>query len=317
MNAASRPLAALTGATGFLGAHLVRALDGAGFAVRVLARRDPSPPGWGDARPEVVAGDLSDVAALERLAEGADVVVHAAGAIRAPSLAAFLAVNRDGGVRLAESVRRRAPDARFLLVSSLAARSPEVSAYAASKRAGESAAAESFAPERFTVVRPPVLYGPGDRETLALFQAARLSPVLPVLSARARIALLHVEDAAAQIAALALRTGGGTYTLADARPEGYGWREILSGAGAAVGRRPALAPIPLGLLPAIAGASGLIGRVTGKPPTISADKVRELLHPDWGVNPLEMAPGAPPPRYGLETGFAAAVAWYRTAGWLG
>ena len=309
-------LAALTGATGFMGSHLVGALQAQGFDVRVLARREPSPPGWTGPRPEVVAGDLSDVAALERLVEGAAVVVHCAAAIKAPDLAGFMAVNRDGTTRLAEAAARRAPGAHVLVGSSLAARAPEVSSYAASKRAGESAAAAVIPSERLTIVRPPAIYGPGDRETLTLFQAAALSPVLPLLSGSARMSLMHVADAAAHTAALAARRSGGTWTLADERPEGYGWREILLGLGAAVGRRPLLVPVSPGVLTLAAGAGDALSRVTGRPPLLSPDKVRELLQADWAVTRTEMADGLPAPKFNLEAGFASAAAWYRAAGWL-
>jgi nucleoside-diphosphate-sugar epimerase len=187
-----RPVAALTGATGFLGAHLVRALSDAGFSVRVLARREPSPPGWGEVQPHIVAGDLSDPAALAKLVEGAAVVVHAAGAIKAADLTGFMAVNRDGTERLA---RACPSDAAFILVSSLAARSPELSAYAASKRAGEIVAIDVLG-ERVTIVRPPAIYGPGDRETLAIFDAAAKSPILPGLARIGNAAgLLSAEKA--------------------------------------------------------------------------------------------------------------------------
>jgi nucleoside-diphosphate-sugar epimerase len=312
----SRPLAAVTGSTGFLGVHLVRALREAGFQVRALARREPAAPGWGAAEPEVVAGDLSDAASLERLVDGAAVVVHVAGAIRAPDLEAFMAVNRDGSARLADATLARAPDARFVAVSSLAAREPAVSAYGASKRAGEEAAAERIAPARLTVVRPPAIYGPGDRETLTIFQAAASSPILPVLSPRARLALIHVEDAAAAIAALAARPAPGVFALADGRPAGYGWREIVSAAAAAVGRRPVLAPVPGAALPLLAQAGSFLARMNGKAPLISADKVGELMHPDWAVSATELPPERPQPRYGLESGFGATVSWYRDAGWL-
>ncbi|OYX33085.1 MAG: hypothetical protein B7Y99_07840 [Caulobacterales bacterium 32-69-10] len=313
MTVSTRPIAALTGATGFLGAQLVQSLDAAGFQVRALARREPSPPGWGEARPQIVSGDLSDDAALQRLTDGAEVVVHCAGAIRAPDLAGFLAINRDGTDRLA----RLAQDSRFLLVSSLAARAPEISAYAASKRAAESVAAQIIPPERLTIVRPPAIYGPGDRETLTLFQAAAMLPVLPVLSGQARMSLVHVEDAACHISALAARQPiGATYTLADDRPEGYGWREVLGALGKSVGKTPILANFPPGALGFLTSVSGLLSRVNGRPPLLSADKARELLHLDWAVRKDELAPDLPPARYGLEAGFASTASWYRVAGWL-
>ncbi|HTK35811.1 MAG TPA: NAD(P)-dependent oxidoreductase [Caulobacteraceae bacterium] len=305
----SRPIAALTGATGFLGAHLVQALDAAGFSVRVLARREPSPPGWGEVRPEVIPGDLSDPDALARLVEGAKAVVHAAGAIKADDLAGFMRVNRDGTVDLARACRVGAPEAPFVLVSSLAARQPELSAYAASKRAGETVAVELLG-ERATVIRPPAIYGPGDRETLAIFRAAATSPLLPVLSADARMALVHVEDAARTVAALALAPAPGVWALADSRPEGYGWREILAAAAAAVGRGPALVPVPAWALPGLAR----IGVAAG---LLSREKVGEILHKDWAIRPEDLAPGAPPVRWSLDEGFAATADWYRRAGWLG
>lgn len=313
---ASPPLAALTGATGFLGVHLVRALAAEGFRVRALARREPSAPGWGEAAPEIVRGDLFDTDALDRLVAGASVVIHAAGAIKAADLAGFMAVNRDGSAHVAAAIRRAGSDAHLVAVSSLAAREPSISAYAASKRAGESAALEVLGQGRVTVARPPAIYGPGDRETLTLFRAALASPVLPVLSSRARVALVHVEDAAAQIAALAGRPTGGVHAQADGRPEGYAWREIFQAAGRAVGRRPIPTPLPAGLLPLVVGAAGFVARMNGRPSPVSADKLGELLHPDWAVDSAELDPNRPPPRFDIDSGFAHAVAWYRGAGWM-
>lgn len=168
----SQRLVALTGATGFLGVHLVRALAAADFRVRVLARRPPSEPGWGGVAPERIKGSLEDEKAVDQLVDGADVVVHAAGVIKADTLAGYMGVNCDGVLRMAAAVERRAPSARFLLVSSLAAREPKLSRYAASKAAGEAAAAALINESRLVVVRPPAIYGPGDLETFTVFKAA-------------------------------------------------------------------------------------------------------------------------------------------------
>jgi uncharacterized protein YbjT (DUF2867 family) len=193
----SRGLAAVTGATGFLGRHVVRSLAESGWRIRVLARRDVIHPLWRDLEIEVVLGDLGDQAVLSRLCRGADLVVHTAGLIKARDRQAFEAVNVEGARRLAE-----ATGGPMLLVSSLAAREPGLSDYAATKRLGEEAA-RMLLGDRLTVVRPPALYGPGDPETLPLFKAAAASPVLPLFDPGARIALMHVHDAARQIAALA------------------------------------------------------------------------------------------------------------------
>ena len=134
----ARPLAVLTGATGFLGGPLMRALDADGYDLRVLTRPGAA-PAWDGLSPDIMPGRLGDVDALERLVRGADLVVHAAGLIKARSRDAYFAINAEGAARLAAAASRCAPEARVLLVSSLSAREPGLSAYAASKAAGEAA----------------------------------------------------------------------------------------------------------------------------------------------------------------------------------
>ena len=128
-------LVAVTGATGFIGRRLVRRLVDSGWRVRALARRPDE--GLRDAGAEVVRGALEDDASLKALVELANAVVHCAGAIRAPSHEAFVHINCDGTARLARAIVAQPRPPRLLLMSSLAARSPELSSYAASKRMAE------------------------------------------------------------------------------------------------------------------------------------------------------------------------------------
>lgn len=248
-------LAAVTGATGFVGRRLVYALTAAGWRVRVLVRRSGAGM-WVHANTEVVVGDLDDPAALETLAKGAEVVIHAAGLIKARSREAFFEVNVAGARRMAEAVG----EGRMVLISSLAARAPELSHYAASKRAGEEAVRKILG-ERLTVMRPPAIYGPGDRETLALFQVARATPCLPTPgSAAARLALIHVDDVSASV--LAHLDGvwtPGVFALGGARPAGYGWRDLPGGGRR---RRPHAGPRSL----AVRADSGRRRRLRGRRP---------------------------------------------------
>lgn len=280
--------------------------------MRVLARRDPVDPLWRDAMPEVVVGDLGDAAALARLCDGADVVIHGAGLVKAQSRAAFDVVNVAGARRIAEAAVG-AP--HTVLISSLTARQPGLSHYSASKQAGERAMAEVLG-DRLTVARPCAIYGPGDRELLPVFQAAAVSPVLPIISANGRVAMIHVEDAARQTVALAdgpprARPVG----LSDARPEGYSWRELMSAAARACGRTPRLAPVPKALIQAV-GITNDFTVLLGQTPMLTSAKARELLHADWAVSREERLETAPAVIYDLEAGFSATVAWYRTAGWM-
>jgi nucleoside-diphosphate-sugar epimerase len=292
----------------------VRALGEAGWRTRILVRRDPVDPLWRDQPLEVTPGDLSDEGALARLCAGADVVIHAAGLVKAASRAAFDAVNVAGSVRLARAAAAAgAPHVVF--VSSLTAREPRLSHYSASKHAAEQAMAEVLG-GRLTVIRPCAIYGPGDRELLPVFRAAAVSPVLPLLGESSRVAMIHVADAAAQTVALAAaQPSGRTVALADERLEGYGWRELMAEAARACGRTPRFAPAPRALVRLI-GITNDFTALAGVNAMLTSAKVRELLHPDWAVAPEERAHGIAPARYDLQSGFADTVAWYRSAAWM-
>ena len=288
-----------------------------GWPVRLLLRSEPSIGDWRGRGADVVTGSLSDEAALERLVDGAGVVIHVAGVIKAASRAEFFKGNRDGTQALAATVQRLAPAAHFLHVSSLAAREPLLSDYAASKRAGEDVA-RAMLGERVTVLRPPAVYGPGDRETLVFFQLARQRLVPLLGSASARAAMIHVDDLVRLIERLAaMPPSGRVLTAADARPEGYRWDEVLGAAARAVGNvRARLVRAPQALLRAVA-LVGDVGRRLGAANMLNSQKLRELRHEDWSVSAGELAT-APDwaPRFDLDTGFADAVAWYRANGWL-
>ncbi len=317
MTAAGKTIA-VTGATGFVGRHAVAALVARGWQVRVLARSEPAHPLWQGLKLEVVLGALDDAPALDRLVRGADAVLHLAGAIKARDTAAFMQVNRDGTAALVAAVQRAAPTAHFLQISSLAAREPQLSGYCASKQAGEAAVTQQLSPQQFSVLRPPAVYGPGDRETMVFFQLGA-QPVIPLLGRpNARIAVIHVEDAVAAFAdRLDAGASGNIQCLADARPEGYSWRQILQAAADATGNlRPRFVQVPRPLLKGLGSAASVGAGLLGKAAMFNAGKLRELLHEDWSVSPLEQFQPAQAARHGLVEGFRSAAAWYRQAGWL-
>ncbi len=311
-------LIAVTGATGFVGRYAVAALAAAGWQLRVLARSDPAHPLWQQARPEVVLGSLADPTALERLVRGADAVLHLAGAIKARDNAGFMQVNHAGTLAIAEATRRVVPKAHFLHVSSLAAREPALSGYCASKRAGEEAALATLGTAQVSVIRPPAVYGPGDRETLAFFQLARL-PLIPLLGRpTARLAVIHVEDAvSALIARLQAGPSGLVQTLADENPTGYSWQQILAAAATAVGnRKPRFVQLPRPLLSGVGHTAGLLAQLAGQAAMFNAGKLRELLHEDWSVPAQGLFRPAANPRYSLGVGFKTTADWYVGQGWL-
>lgn len=316
--ATEAPLLALTGGTGFLGLHLAPALSRAGFRLRLLSRRPVEHPALEGLTFETVCGALEDEAALAALVRGADVVVHGAGLIKARSRAEFLRGNRDGTAALARAARLHAAGARFIFISSLAAREPGLSPYAFSKRAAEEAAKAAYgdAPGQLAIVRPPAIYGPWDRESLAMFKAAkgRIAPVL----GDSKVAVIHADDAAGAITALAgAGFRPGCFALADTQAQGYTLRFVAMQAGAAMGGAPRLVKLPASLVLAAGALSGAAGWLRGAPPIFTLGKAREILHPDWSVPAQELLPREIyAPRIGLAEGFAQTAAWYRQAGWV-
>ena len=275
----------MTGATGFIGAALLPHLTGSGWRVRALYRpragRAPAASPW----VEWLPGDLDDDGALGALVAGADAVIHCAGTVRGARQPDFDRVNAEGAGRVAQAAANTARAPRFLLMSSLAARMPELSHYAGSKWRGECAVKAASGKMRWTVLRPPAVFGPGDRELLPLFRciASGFAPV--PAGAAGRFSLLHVDDlAAAVLNWLAADTGyGETFELDDGRPGGYDWDTVVTLAGRALhaGRPVRRVPVPLSLLRLAALANLGAGRLLGYAPMLTPGKVREITHPDW------------------------------------
>lgn len=321
--------AAVTGATGFVGQRLVRRLQELGAETTLLVRSEVrARPFSGLAR--LVLGDLESAPALADLAQGADTLFHVAGLVAARSEADFLHVNRDGARRVAEAARA-AGVKRMVLVSSLAATGPArrgepvtedtppnpVTPYGRSKLAGEQAARSVGVP--MTIVRPPAVYGPGDRAFLPLFRAVRLG-VAPVLgSGQQDLSLVHVDDLVGALLAVAGASASEGRLYHTAGPEVVTQRELVQAIGRAFGRRDvrvvALAP-PLVrmVLRLSAAAASLTGRVT----QLAPNKGPELLAPAWTCSSEAVARdtgwrAAIP----LERGLTETAAWYREQRWLG
>ena len=311
---AVKGLAAITGGTGFIGRRVVTRLHDRGWRVRALARR-PEP--WlAEAGAEVVGGALEDPASLEALVESAQAVVHCAGAISARSRNQFVQVNRDGTAALAAAIVAQPRPPRLLLMSSLAAREPDLSSYAASKRMAEDAARQMLTGKAdFCILRPPAVYGPGDRATLPVFRQIRKG-LLFVPSADARFSLLYVDDLAEIVAGLLEGPPWhGTIMEPDDGSGGYSWADLARIASGHLDRRVRTVPVPWLALWLPAACSQILGVALRRAPLLTLGKLRELYHSDWtcrGGVPLP----AGSPRVTFDNGFAATLAWYMQRKWL-
>lgn len=298
---------AVTGGTGFVGSHLIELALAAGLQVRALTRRDQPP------RPGVawIGGALDRPDTLRELTSGADAVVHIAGTISAPTRAGFEKGNATGTLAMVEAAKA-ANVRRFVHFSSLAAREPGLSDYGWSKCRSEVLVKASGLD--WTILRPPAVYGPGDRETLELFRMATRGVVL--LPPAGRLSMIDVGDLCRLVLAVLDDEASiaATYEPDDGTAGGRDHREFGRLLGEAVGRRVRSVSVNASLLATASRLDRLFRRSRAK---LTADRVRHFLHPDWVVD----ANARPPARLwraavDAPAGLKATADWYRAEGWI-
>ena len=318
----------VTGGTGFVGSHVVEVLRERGHAVACLVR-DPRKARQvlGKPIPDLVQGDLADTGALVRGCTGADAVVHLAGLTAARSRSELFGVNANGTRALAE-VACAAAAGRFVYVSSLAAAGPvangvepngndaahPVSDYGRSKLAGEDPVRRL--PLAWTILRPPAVYGPRDREFLRLFRAARRGVSLVLGDGSQRLSVVFAGDlAGAIVRCLETVPPNGIYY--PTHPEVTTARALVAEIAAALQVRVRVVRIPRALVRPMLRITGGVARVAGRATLLSSDKANEILAAAWTCSPaqLEARTGwrASTP---LADGLRRTADWYRTAGWL-
>jgi nucleoside-diphosphate-sugar epimerase len=320
--------ALVTGGTGFVGRHLVDALIRRGDAVTVLVRTAAKARGLTERGVAIAAGSLDDPAALRGATANQDVIYHLAGLVAARNEAEFLAVNRDGTRRLlaAAEVSGRA---RIVYVSSLAAAGPSargslrrgsepsapLTAYGRSKLAGEDVVRSSALP--WTIVRPPAVYGPHDREMLTVFRATRFGAVPVFGDGTQELSLVYGPDLAEALATVGMSdatVGGAFYAC---HRDVVTSRQLVQAIAKAMGRSVSVIALPRWLADGALTITGAAARLTGQPTLLTTDKAREFFAEAWTCDPspLEEATGWRA-THDLSAGTRATAEWYRSAGWL-
>lgn len=318
---------AVTGASGFVGHHVVDALLRCGRRPRLLLRDPRRLSPAVAAACTVVVGDLGNEGALERLVHGADLVIHLAGVVRAGSADRFFEANARGTARLVGALDAAAPTARLLHISSLAAagpspipegRGPEdtpapISAYGRSKLAGEEAVRHRGGP--WVVIRPPAIYGPRDRDMFQFFRLAARG-VVPVPAGERWVTLVHVSDVVRAI----LQAGDGrvdrrTLHVGEAAPRPMSELvAVLAQAGSVSAR---VVPLPAAVFRAAGLVGDLLQRLGVRSVAMTSDKARELVARHWSARTAgSLAALALPGTVPFLAGAAHTWAWYRNAGWL-
>lgn len=321
---------ALTGATGFVGSGVLAAGREEGLSFKALTRRAQEPLDG----VEWVQGDLDDGAALRALAQDCDGLIHIAGLTHAVDTALFEAANVSGTAHVIAAMKQ-AGCKRLIHISSLAAREPQLSAYGASKARSEELVQQSGL--EWTIVRPPAVYGPRDRDMFELFRVARWG-VIPLPPGGAT-SILHVEDLSGLLIRLAAcplhsstrplvknvpgkRHARGSigkisktiYEPDDGREGGWSHKELAAAIGKAVGRRALPLPLPRRVLSLVASADQML---RGDRAKLTADRVGYMCHPNWVARFDRCVPeDIWRPRISGEAGLGETAQWYRDAGWL-
>ncbi len=324
----------VTGSSGFIGAQVLRHLAREGERVRVFLR--PESLGGAVAEGvEVVRGSFGDREALGRAVRGVDRIVHLAGVTKAFDEAGYDAGNVMPLKNLLEAVREHNSSLkRFLFVSSLTVAGPAlegivgvnerdtpapVSAYGRSKLRAEALCMEFAADIPVTIVRPPAVYGPGDRDVLQVFQMFAKGVLLSAGSqARQRFSMIYVDDLVdgMMMAARSEAAAGGIYYITS--PRSSSWDELIAAAQPVLGfTKIHKLSLPKPLLFFVATLIGAAGSLRGVPALINRDKANELVQDYWVCSPrqAEIDFGF---RAGttLAEGVAKTIAWYRQQGWL-
>ncbi|HEY6223683.1 MAG TPA: NAD-dependent epimerase/dehydratase family protein [Gemmatimonadales bacterium] len=318
----------VTGGTGFVGTHLVRALRERGDRVTCLVRSPARAQGLGWTDVRVLPGDLDSPAALREGCAGADVVYHVAGRISARNLREFRNVNRDGTARVLEAARA-APPGRFVHVSTLAVGGPTVpgrpideerppqpvTSYGQSKLEAEALVRASGIP--WTIVRPPVVYGERDRETLRIFRLARAGwgPVMG--DGTQELSVIYAGDLAAALIAAGTATATLDRVYYAAHPEVTTSMGLVRAVGVAVGRTPRIVRLPAALARVALWTVGSLASLAGRATVLSAEKADEFLAPAWTCRPDALARDSGwRAATDLAAGLSRTAAWYRAEGWL-
>ena len=315
----------VTGGTGFIGGHLLDKLTARGATVRCLMRRKAGRP-----LPEAVEpayGDLTTGQGLDEALRGVTEVFHLAGVTKALTRDDYYAGNARATENLAQALSGRR--VRLVHVSSLAAIGPSpdgvpvpedaepqpLTHYGKSKLEGERIV-RRLGPDA-VIVRPPVVYGPRDRDVFQILKSISRGLVIEISGGERWFSAIYVEDLVEGLLAAigSPAAAGRTYFLAHPKPAS--WGELGSIAAGIMGRRTRVVRVPPMLAHAAGWCAEVWSRVTRQPGIVSRDKVAEAQCKYWTCDTrraaAELGFQAKTP---LDAGLARTLAWYKEAGWL-
>jgi nucleoside-diphosphate-sugar epimerase len=309
-------IAAVTGANGFIGRRLCEHLEREGWEVRHVVRRD------------------FERGAVREAFRGVSVVVHAAGATRAPTVAELRSSNVELTRRVVSDANEAGVD-RFIFLSSQAAAGPAPSRDAPVTERQPACPIEDYGrgkldAERvvmstragaWTILRPASVYGPGDRDFLALFRLARHGVAVHPGNRAHWISIVHVDDLVRAVSAAATLVSAAGATAFVANDEPAQWAELFRVAASASGRASAELAIDFQVPSTLVRAAALVGdaaaRLTGRAGLLTSGKVALSEAPYWICSNAQAKQLLGfQPEVELRDGFADTHRWYLEHGWL-
>ncbi|HUI31692.1 MAG TPA: NAD-dependent epimerase/dehydratase family protein [Candidatus Acidoferrales bacterium] len=324
--------ALVTGSTGFIGSHLVEKLVQRGYRVRCLIRKTTKVEYINNLPVEFVHSDFDDIESLMTAVDSVDYVFHIGGVTKSKDKKGYFKGNHETTKNLLTAVLKQNPHLkRFILASSLTAVGPghdmtpvdettpyhPVTTYGKSKMEAEKECLSRVSEIPVTIIRPPAVYGPRDKDIYAFFKSVN-GHLIPLSGFKRKVlSLVHAYDLVDGIIAAAEhpKSAGKVYFISN--EEVYDWEQFGNIAGKVLGRKTFKVRIPHFALYTIAAISESIARLQGKAALINIEKARDGVQTNWLCSPKKaQAELGFKAKLSLEAGIENTIRWYKENAWL-
>jgi len=324
--------ALVTGSNGFIGSFLVERLLLEGWQVRCLVRKTSNLRWLKALDVELFFGELSDPISLQKAVKSSDVVFHLGGVTKGRTEQDYINGNYKATLNLIGVMRTSgAPRQKLVYISSQAAGGPSlegraltedeavhpISAYGRSKRMAEEAVLEFSHTNPATIIRPPSVYGPRDKDFYLLFKNINRGILPRPGDGMQKISIVYIRDLVEGIYQSALNEAANGEIFFISQDDAVSFAQLGRLLSEALQKRPIMIPIPLWLVQGIAPLSVCLSKLTGKPALLNSDKVQEMKQPAWmcsNAKAKRMLGFAP--KTDIREGLKRTAAWYKSVGWL-
>ena len=323
----------VTGAAGFIGTHLVRALIMQNYTVSCLVRSPAKGHHLKHKSLKLLVGDFNDLDTFRNDIKKSNIVFHVAGVAKEQNREAYFNGNLIISQQLVAAIKRYLPKGqKIVYISSQAAAGPSVTPPGVNEQTEDSLPVSAYGQSKLeaekvfltvtdlfpvTILRPSIVYGPRDYGMLPLFKAASFGLKIKNGFRDFPVSIIHVSDLvnAILLAAKSEKANGKTYYVSDGKS--YPWATLLSNISASVNPRAITVTVPLGLLWLLCQIGGFAGRFLGTAQDLNPDKWFEIQQQGWicDTSRFQKELGFQA-QWSLERGMKDTARWYRKAKWL-